>query len=151
MRIIAAGILAALTLSGCDDPRVEQVQKSRSTLVGMEKETLLACAGVPERAETTDKAEFLTYENKYTYSRPGYGVGFGFGHHRWRRHGFGFQSGFYFPYDYDQRTVGCKATFTLEDNKVSGVTYGGVGEGSVRLRQCYTVVENCLNAQVAAQ
>lgn len=159
MKTAVIGILATIALAGalagCADPRVAQVQSSKSLLVGMEKEALLACAGVPERSETTDKAEFLTYEVKQSYSRPRYGIGIGLGHgfggHRRRHGGFGYYSSVFLPFDYEQRTVGCKATFALKDNKVTGVTYGGVSDSSVRYRQCYVVVENCLNKQVATQ
>jgi len=156
MKLTVFGVLAALTLAGCADQRVAQVQASRSSLVGMEKEALLACAGVPERSEATENGEFLTYEVKQTYSTPRYGFGLGFGHgfggHRRHHHGgIGFSSSIFLPLGTTERTVGCKATFAMKDNKVTGITYGGVGDGSARLHQCYYVVENCLNDQVAAQ
>jgi len=155
MKSVVMSAIGLMFLSACADPRVEQAQSARQSLIGMEKEALLACAGVPARSEATENAEFLTYEVKQSYVRPRYGLGLGFGHgfgsRHGRRGGFGFSSSFFLPFDYEARAVGCTATFALKDNKVTKITYGGVSDGAVRYRQCYAVVENCLNDELAAQ
>jgi len=54
-------LLIAFLLSGCVFHRVEMASRAKSELIGMSKEDLLMCAGVPIKQEKIDELEFLTY------------------------------------------------------------------------------------------
>src|SRR3954447_1791188 len=54
-------ILAAGALASCANPDADRAADARQVLVGMPKETLLSCAGVPQRSASIDNSEFLTY------------------------------------------------------------------------------------------
>jgi hypothetical protein len=54
-------LLIAFLLSGCVFQRAEMANRAKSELLGMSKEDLLICAGVPLKQERIDDLEFLTY------------------------------------------------------------------------------------------
>lgn len=132
--------LAALGVAGCANPQAEQAVFAQQALIGIPKETLLACAGVPERQAVVDNLEYFTYDSERITTRPGFGYGgFGGGFTR------GYYGGFFGDTYADTETRSCKATFTLKNGAVTQVVYGGASPGSTsRLSQCFNVVENCL-------
>lgn len=142
--LIAAGAL--LGLSACANPQADQASYAQQAFVGMPKQTLLSCAGVPTRSASVDNVDYYTYtsERLVTTPSPGphFGFGYGFGYRRpWSPWGWGV--GFD---DYpDTETRDCQATFTLKDGVVQRIVYNSASDGqAARLGQCYRIVENCL-------
>ena len=130
---VAAGITA------CANPAADQAIVARSALVGMQKSTLLSCAGVPERQAVADNREFFTYQTGRIVSYPVAASSLYAA--PWRPWGFG---GWGWPaYASDVRSYACEATFTLRNGVVERVVYSG---GS-SLGECGAIVQNCL-AQV---
>ena len=143
---LKAGLLiaAAGALASCANPNADRAVDAQKVLVGMPKETLLSCAGVPQRSATVDNSEFLTYVNA-NYSAGygpstsigvaggsgGTGVGIGFGIPLFGGGSPGYSSS-------------CEATFTLRNGVVQQLSYTGSAGTSASLGQCYRVVENCL-------
>jgi len=142
---LGAGILA---LAGCANPQADQALFAQRAFVGMPKQTLLACAGVPERQAAVDNVEYYTYSSERVVTQhvpAGFGPSF-YGYYGWRRPWWGF--GFEDRLVPDVETRSCEATFTLKDGAVQQVVYGGSTDSPYgRLGQCYTIVQNCL-AQV---
>jgi hypothetical protein len=140
---LAAAAGLAIGLTGCANPEADQALFAQRAFIGMPKQTLLSCAGVPDREARVDNVEYYTYNSERVTSTPSLsggwgGPGWGPG---WRRPWWGFD----YPYANDIETRSCKATFTLKDGLVQQVIYGGATEnGSGRLGQCYTIVQNCL-------
>lgn len=137
-------LVAGLALAGCANPQADQALYAQRAFVGMPKQVLLSCAGVPDREARVDNIEYYTYNSERVTSTPsmhgGWG-GPGWGPYGWHRPWWGFD----YPYANDIETRSCKATFTLRDGVVEKVVYGGATEaGSARLGQCYTIVQNCL-------
>jgi len=54
-------VLISFFLSGCVFHRAEIASRAKSELIGMSKEDLLICAGVPVKQEKIDNLEYLTY------------------------------------------------------------------------------------------
>ena len=146
LRAAAIGALG-LGLSACANPQADQALYAQRAFIGMPKQTLLSCAGVPDRQAAVDNAEYYTYSSERitTQQVPGH-FGFG-GYYGWRRPwgwgpGFG---GLGFDSVPDIETKSCEATFTLKNGVVQQVVYGGSTDSpSGRLGQCYTIVQNCL-------
>jgi hypothetical protein len=137
-------LVAVLALAGCANQAADQALYAQRAFVGMPKQVLLSCAGVPDREARVDNVEYYTYNSERVTSTPsvhgGWG-GPGWGPYGWHRPWWGFD----YPYANDIETRSCKATFTLKDGVVERVIYGGATEnGSARLGQCYTIVQNCL-------
>jgi len=134
----------ALPLGSCANPRADEALFAQRAFIGMSKQTLLSCAGVPERSATIDNVEYFTYGSQRIVSYPSSNWGW------YGRHGPGWAGWPYYGYDwpattYDVRSYSCEATFTLRNGKVERVVYGGDdGAGGSRLAQCYNIVENCL-------
>lgn len=131
-------------LTGCANPRVDRALEAQASLVGLPKDALLSCAGVPERTASAEGLEFFTYSSERLVSYPSPGFGY------WplrSRSAFGYPFGYPFGYSSyyaDIRTYSCEATFTLRNGVVERVVYGGAADGASRLSQCYTIVDNCL-------
>src|SRR3954470_19221934 len=68
--IVLGGIVlgAVLVLTGCANPRSEAAARAGTELVGMPKEMLYSCAGVPDRTQLVGDAERLTYARGTTYT-----------------------------------------------------------------------------------
>ncbi|WP_207477965.1 hypothetical protein [Arenibaculum pallidiluteum] len=110
--------------------------------LGMPKQTLLSCAGVPDRSANIDNLEFYTYTSRRTAAYPSTTTGF-YGSRYAPYYGYGL--GYAAPLAYDVVDVSCDATFTLRNGAVERLIYGGdAAGGTSRLGQCYAIVENCL-------
>ena len=136
-------IAAACALASCANPNADRAADAQKLLVGMPKETLLSCAGVPQRSAVVENSEFLTYVN-ISYGGgfgPSTSVGVAGG-----SGGSGAGIGFSFPMfgGGEGYSSSCEATFTLRNNVVQQLTYTGSGGSSASLGQCYRIVENCL-------
>ncbi|MCA8908906.1 MAG: hypothetical protein KDA49_05715 [Rhodospirillaceae bacterium] len=136
-------LLAAMAgLGGCTTLG-DQATSAQTLMVGLPKSDLLACAGVPQRSMVSGGVEYLTYVSQTLEGSPGsLGLGFGFG--SWGSHvgtGLGFGYPLYGGYA-ESRT--CEATFTIANDQVVGVSYVGDGAAQQNNRQCYFIVENCL-------
>jgi hypothetical protein len=134
---------ASLALAGCANPRAEEALFAQQAFVGMPKQTLLSCAGVPERSTAIDNLEYFTYTSSRTVSYQTYAPFMGPG----RFYGYGYGYPYYGGYapTYDIRNFSCQATFTLRNGKVERLVYGGPeGIGPSQLAQCQTIIESCL-------
>ncbi|MFC7332654.1 hypothetical protein [Rhodocista pekingensis] len=139
-----AALLAALAvlplLAGCTSRQAEEAQAARQILVGMPVQTLLSCAGVPDRREQAGGAEYFTYASvqpgRSSGSSLGVGVGGGGGN-------VGLGLGLGIPLGGGGGPSGCTATFTVENDRVSRLIYR---EDSGDAGACYAIVENCLAA-----
>jgi len=133
-------ILAAGALASCADPNADRAADARQVLVGMPKETLLSCAGVPQRTAQVDNSEFLTYTSS-DYSGGGpttsFGVAGGSG-------GSGVGIGLGFPLYGGGYSSSCEANFTVRNGVVQQLNYTGSSGASASLGQCYRIVQNCL-------
>jgi len=136
---------ALLGLAACANPRADQALYAQQAFIGMPKQTLLSCAGVPERQANMDNLEYYTYSSERISTRhvptPGY-----WGHWGPRPWSpwYGW-SGWGWPATSPEiESQSCEATFTLKNGTVQRVVYGGADGGRGRLGQCYTIVENCL-------
>lgn len=134
--IIAASLLP-FALSACTSPRAEEARAAQQVLVGMPVETLLSCAGVPNRREQAGAAEFFTYQNVTGGGRSGSSVGVGIGGGGGNIGGglsLGIPLGGGGP-------SGCVATFTVREGRVAQLVYR---EDADDTAACYAIVENCL-------
>jgi hypothetical protein len=134
-------------LSACTSPAerraAEQAVAARNVLVGMPVQTLLACAGVPNRREQVGAQEFFTYQtiNANGGSDRGSSVGIGIGGGGGRVGG-GLSLGIPLGGS-GGGAEGCIATFTIDQGRVSRLVYR---EDAGDPAACYAVVENCLAA-----
>lgn len=140
--VLGAGLLAA----SCANPAAERVATAQRTLVGLSKQQLLSCAGVPERQASADGFEYFTYTNSRIVSYPGsaFGGWYGGPWYPGYRHSWSGWGGWGWPgYVGDEiRTYSCEATFTLKGGAVERIVYGGPGGGNAT--ECYAIVQNCL-------
>jgi hypothetical protein len=132
----AAGLLLALTaLTGCANPRSEAAHVAPAALVGMPKENLYACAGIPDRTDTMAGAERLTYIRRSTVTQverdyDEFGPPLGMGGYRMIRP----------RTSVWHQNYQCEAIFTLRDGRVERIEYGAGRD----LETCGTIVENCV-------
>lgn len=140
---IAVALGAGLLAASCANPAVEKAAAAQRSLVGLSKQQLLSCAGVPERQATADGYEFYTYTNSRIVSYPGGSFGSWYGGPWYPGYRYGW-SGWGWPgYVGDEiRTYSCQATVTLKDGTVERIVYGGPGGGNAS--ECYAIVQNCL-------
>jgi hypothetical protein len=134
---------AAIALASCANPRADEALFAQQALIGMPKQTLLSCAGVPERSTVVGNLEYFTYTSSRTVAYQSYVPYMGPG----RFYGYGYGYPYYGGYapTYDLRNFSCQATFTLRNGVVERLVYGGPeGSGPSQLAQCQTIVENCL-------
>jgi len=129
-----------LGLGACANPQAEQALFAQQAFVGMPKETLLSCAGVPERQASVDNLDYYTYSSERLVSRPVPSSHLGPRWHPW----YGWYDPFWDDWDREVESRSCEATFTLKNGVVQQVVYGGADTGGSRLGQCYQIVENCL-------
>lgn len=134
-----AVVLGSLAIAGCADRHAGQAVSAQTTLVGMPKSVLLSCAGAPDRMDSVDGTEILTYVTQPLRRRGGGTTG-SFGMAGGSGGGFGVGLGLSFGTGGDSR--GCVATFTVAADRVSRLAYrdeaGNPGDA------CYAIVENCL-------
>lgn len=134
--LLAGGLLALA--GGCANPAAQQALSAQNLLVGMPKQTLLSCAGVPNRQASVDNRDYFTYHSSRVIAYPGWG-----GYGGWWGPGYGYGVGG--PvYGGDIDSIDCEATFTLHNGVVERVVYGGASGGGGALNQCYAIVRNCL-------
>lgn len=127
-------------LSACANPAADQALFAQNALVGMPKATLLSCAGVPDRQASVDNRDYFTYRSARIVSYPSPTVGMyggGWGPHY--GYGWGWPA-----YGSEIASFDCDATFSLRNDVVERVVYGGSSGGATRLGQCYAIVQNCL-------
>jgi hypothetical protein len=133
-------ILAAGALASCANPNADRAADARQVLVGMPKETLLSCAGVPQRSAQIDNSEFLTYTSSdYSGGGPSTSIGVAGG-----SGGSGVGIGLGFPLFGGGYSSSCEANFTVRNGVVQQLNYTGSSGASASLGQCYRIVENCL-------
>jgi hypothetical protein len=134
---------AAIALASCANPRADQALFAQQAFIGMPKQTLLSCAGVPERSTTIGNMEYFTYTSNRIVAYQSYVPYMGPGHFYGYGYGYPYYSGF--APTYDLRSFSCQATFTLRNGVVEQLVYGGPeGTGPSQLAQCHTIIENCL-------
>jgi len=136
---------AAIALASCANPRADEALFAQQAFVGMPKQTLLSCAGVPERSTTVGDLEYFTYTSSRTVAYQSYAPIMGPG--GFYGHGYGYGYPYYggFAPTYDFRSFSCQATFTLRNGVVERLVYGGPeGIGPSQLAQCQTIIETCL-------
>jgi len=122
---------AVFVLTGCANPRSEAAARAGTELVGMPKDMLYSCAGVPDRVQQVDDRERITYARGSTYT------------HVEVDNDDIFLGGrrFYRPRTTVHRqNFQCEATFTLHDGVVEKLDYS---EGR-DLELCGTIVETCV-------
>ncbi len=137
-RVALAGAGAALLLAGCASGRqAEQALAAQQVLVGMPVQTLLSCAGVPNRREASGTSEFFTYQNITGGGGRGSSVSVGAGGGGGN---IGLGIGLGFPLG-GRGPSGCVATFTLEQGRVARLVYRDDADDA---SACYAIVENCL-------
>lgn len=144
-RVPKAAALAALALglAACANPQAEQALYAQQAFIGMPTQTLLSCAGVPERQASVDNFTYFTYSSERVTTTPTPAPTIGPRYwHPW----YGWTGGLGWNDTYaDVETRNCEATFELKDGRVTKVVYGSSSDSpSGRLGQCYTIVQNCL-------
>lgn len=139
----AALALAVMVLAACADTRINAARYAQSALIGMPEQTLLSCAGAPDKRASVDNYDYYTYRSRRTDVYPSMNMGLGYGFYHG---GMGYWGAPPWPDDsVDVRTAACEATFTLKNGTVRQLTYGGPnGDVPGRLSQCYYIVQNCL-------
>lgn len=145
--LAAAAMLGGL--AACANPQADQALYAQQAFIGMPKQTLLSCAGVPARSATIDNVDYFTYVSQRIttdrYPSPRFGAGY---YHPWYGPGWGPWGGYGawgWPDEVEIESRDCQATFTLRNGTVTQLVYGGATDSqSRRLGQCYQIVENCL-------
>ncbi len=141
-RMVAAALALGLgggLLGGCAaGPDPQLAQRARVEMVGLPKDRLLACAGVPDRQATVDGKEYYTYVERpgaavSPTSSLGLGVGGG------SASGVGVGIGLGLPLVGGGGT-GCEATFVLGGGVVEQLSY----PANAALSACTPIVQNCL-------
>ncbi|MEC4595143.1 MULTISPECIES: hypothetical protein [Nitrospirillum] len=141
-RSLALAAVGLLAVAGCaTNPDADQAAYAQRALIGMPKQTLLSCAGVPTRQTAVDNVEYFTYSSDSLQTRVGPSYWGGFGGGPWHR---GYWGGADFgPTEVSARN--CNATFTLKNGAVQQLVYGSSTDSPAgRLSQCYAIVQNCL-------
>lgn len=132
--------LSAVLLAACaTGPGAEVAQRAQSELVGMPKDRLLSCAGVPARQASADGREYYTYVANPGGYGPASSVGIGAGGGSFGS-GVGLGLGFSLPIG-GSTSSGCEATVVLgRGGVVEQVSY----PAGVSLSACAPIVENCV-------
>ncbi len=139
--VVAMGMAGVFLASCATGPDPQIARRAQTEMVGMSKEQLLACAGVPARQAQADGREYYTY-----VSDPGVAIsplggssigvgGFGGG----GSSGVGVGLGFGFPFGPSSPGT-CEATFVLGPDGVQQVSY----PGNASLSACTSIVQNCV-------
>lgn len=136
--IMAAGLAGTLLVAGCANPQNEAALAAPSTLLGLPRAELLACAGVPDRtvrvADGEGGGDELVYRRSQTIVEREVD---------WERDRLLARHGIraYRPeVEVWSRTFGCEATFTVRDGRVVALRYDRQRDPE----QCYRIVGACL-------
>ncbi|MBB6254742.1 hypothetical protein [Nitrospirillum iridis] len=142
-RSLALAAIGLLAVAGCaTNPDADQAAYAQRALIGMPKQTLLSCAGVPTRQTAVDNLEYYTYSSDSLQTRMGPSYWGGFGGGPWHR---GYWGGADWGGSTEVSSRNCSATFTLKNGTVQQLVYGSSTDGpAARLAQCYAIVQNCL-------
>lgn len=134
-RMVLPGLVLALVAGCASGPGPEVAERARSELVGMRKDQLLSCAGVPDRQAFAAGREYYTYVSRPSsaYS-PSSSIGIGGG-----SGGVGLGLGFGIPIG--GGGGGCEATMVLgPGGAVEQVSY----PAGASLSACSPIVQNCV-------
>ncbi|CAO3433936.1 hypothetical protein [Azospirillum doebereinerae] len=143
MGVRVSGVLLGLSvavLAACaTGPGAEVAQRAQTELVGMPRDRLLACAGVPERQATAEGRDYYTYVARPSGGYgPSSGIGIGAGGGSFGS-GVGLGLGFSLPVG--GTSTGCEATVVLgRGGAVEQVSY----PAGASLSACAPIVENCV-------
>jgi hypothetical protein len=135
IKTMAVVSFLAVQLSGCGGnnayTRSDIAKAAKTELIGMTKENLLSCAGVPNGSYVSNGTEFLSYRSggstsHSAYTTPGIGG--------------------YAPRTYiSSRNRYCDINITLKNNIVRKVNYSGkTGAALSRDSECAYVLERCV-------
>jgi hypothetical protein len=129
-KILAVFLISVsiLSMSGCKYNRVKVAEKAKIELIGMSKNELLSCAGVPDKAISSNDIEFLSYRSGGETS---------------------YSANTFYGYNtttlINSRTRFCDITITLKNDTVQSVKYSGKTGGLLtKGEQCAYVLENCV-------
>ena len=127
-KLMFAGLLALAPLgSACDTIDSHSARKAQVEMVGMSRADLFACAGLPNRSQTIDGAEYDTFDfqpytpdNSLSATLPLLG-------------GISLGSG-----------GTCHATAIMKDDKVSAINYAGDTGGILgHVAECVSILSHC--------
>jgi hypothetical protein len=140
MMLFRLAVVPLLVLGACANPQANVAQVAQTSLVGIPKDTLLSCAGVPDRSHLEGPREFFTYDSEQVVSYPTATVGIGT-----FSDNFGFGIGVPLASRDVIRSDYCETTFVIDNGIVSEVNYTSTtGMGSGRYAQCGRIVQNCV-------
>jgi hypothetical protein len=133
--------LTGLAMAGCASPTRDAALRAPTALVGMPRERLLACAGVPERQAGEGEREFFSYSARSSgtggFSGLGLGVGGGGGSHGG---GVGIGLGLGLPLFGGYGVDECRATVTLRGGVVESIAWSAGSD----LATCGAIVAACV-------
>jgi len=121
--LIAIAALASLTLllSGCGPTKFGRssiAEDAQTHMIGLSKQDVLSCAGIPTRTMRSEGVEYLLYSHREQRGDDG-----------------------------DTYTRNCDVTIALDSGRVSKVSYRGRTGGWVTQGEaCYYVVKDCVQA-----
>ena len=121
---LATAVLLMLA-AGCARTGTDPALVARQALLGLPKDVLLSCAGVPHRSAVIDNREWFTYRSDRIVSTPGYPSG----------------PLLYAPPEID--SIACEATFALRNGRVENLSYTSP-QSIVYNPQCKALITGCL-------
>ena len=136
---LCLGVSAVLLAACATGPGAEVAQRAQIELIGMPRDQLFACAGVPERQASAGGRDYYTYVARpaAAYS-PSSSIGIGAGSFGG---GGGVGLGLGFGVPVGGGSAGCEATVVLgRSGAVEQVSY----PAGAPLSACAPIVENCL-------
>lgn len=133
-----AAIACALVVSGCAVMRAKEANQAQATMVGMTKEQVLACMGVPAGKAVEGATEVWSYN-----SGNGQTVGFGSSSASVSG-GPGYANGYGFSSMVTERRF-CTVNVTMMNGHVERLNYVGPTGGLITQgEQCAFAIENCI-------
>jgi hypothetical protein len=127
--LISISIISIASLSGCAYNRVKTAHIAKTELIGMSKGELLSCAGVPDKAMSSNGSEYLSYRSGGETSYSANTI-------------YGYNATTFINSKYKF----CDITITLKNDKVQSVKYSGQTGGLLTQgEQCAYVLENCVS------
>jgi hypothetical protein len=137
---ISRTIALATLLSGCasaaNQHAIQVATSAKSSMIGMTREQVLACAGIPQNKATEEHTEV------WQYAGDGINVGFSSGGGTATATGFGNTANIYS----DTSSVGisrrrsCQVSIVMEEGKVAAVNFNGSGSKAL----CAVPLTNCV-------